>query len=97
MNTQNSSLLPCIHEALNDGEPVPGCPDCFKYVKAQLAEAQAKYNALLFAVASQWPGESRHETALRYIRQAEHGFARSVDALEAAVEALEKAERKPRP
>lgn len=30
-----------------------------------------KYNELLYAVESKWPDESRHETALRYIRQAE--------------------------
>lgn len=34
-------------------------------------ELQAKYNELLFAVARKHPGESRHETALRYIRNAE--------------------------
>lgn len=30
-----------------------------------------KYNELLFAVARAYPGESRHETALRYIREKE--------------------------
>ena len=30
-----------------------------------------RYDELLYAVASCFPGESRHETALRYIRQAE--------------------------
>jgi len=30
-----------------------------------------RYNELLYAVAKKFPGESRHETALRYIRQAE--------------------------
>lgn len=34
-------------------------------------EAAEKYNELLYAVATKHPGESRHETALRYIRQAE--------------------------
>ena len=29
------------------------------------------YNELLYAVVSKFPGESRHETALRYIQQAE--------------------------
>lgn len=35
------------------------------------------YYELLFAVASKFPGETRHQTALRYIRQAEacHGSA----------------------
>ena len=29
------------------------------------------YNELLFAVGNKYPGETRHQTALRYIRQAE--------------------------
>lgn len=37
----------------------------------RVRELQAKYNELLFAVARKHPGESRHETALRYIRNAE--------------------------
>jgi len=32
---------------------------------------EAKYNELLFAVERKFEGETRHETALRYIRQAE--------------------------
>ena len=31
----------------------------------------AKYQELLYAVAQKFPGETRHETALRYIRRAE--------------------------
>lgn len=31
------------------------------------------YNELLFAVGKKYPGETRHETALRYIKQAETG------------------------
>jgi hypothetical protein len=34
-----------------------------------------RYNELLYAVARKFPGESRHETALRYIRQAEEVHA----------------------
>lgn len=34
---------------------------------------RAMYNELLYAVSHKYPGESRHETALRYIRQAERG------------------------
>lgn len=41
-------------------------------LKAALAEAQKKYHELLFEVSHKFPNESRHETALRYIRQAEH-------------------------
>lgn len=31
------------------------------------------YNELLYAVARKYPGETRHQTALRYIQQAERG------------------------
>ncbi len=32
---------------------------------------RAAYNELLFAVGNKYPGETRHQTALRYIQQAE--------------------------
>ena len=38
---------------------------------ARLREMQKKYQELIFAVARKFPGESRHETALRYINRAE--------------------------
>ncbi len=44
--------------------------------RAALAERDAereKYQELLYAVASKFPGESRHQTALRYILNMEHG------------------------
>ena len=34
-------------------------------------ELKQKYDELIFAVGNKCPGESRHETALRYIRRAE--------------------------
>ena len=34
---------------------------------------KALYMELLYAVGNKWPGESRHQTALRYITQAERG------------------------
>ncbi len=30
------------------------------------------YNELIYAVGKKWPNETRHETALRYILEAEH-------------------------
>jgi hypothetical protein len=33
---------PCTHEALNDGKPEPGCPDCFEHVRYQLVATQRK-------------------------------------------------------
>jgi len=40
------------------------------------------YNELLMAVATKWPGETRHATALRYIRQSEptHSSSAGCDA-----------------
>jgi len=37
----------------------------------RLNEVETKYYELLYAVAVKWEGESRHQTALRYIRNAE--------------------------
>lgn len=34
-------------------------------------ELRKKYNELLFAVSRKFPGETRHQTALRYIMEAE--------------------------
>ena len=39
--------------------------------KARIVELEAKYNELIYAVGNKHEGESRHETALRYIREAE--------------------------
>ena len=38
---------------------------------AREIELAHDYNELIYAVGTKFPGESRHETALRYIRQAE--------------------------
>ncbi len=50
----------------------------FKRLTAKLDEvreakikAESLHNELLYAVERVWPGETRHETALRYIREAE--------------------------
>jgi len=37
-----------------------------------------KYNELLFHVGKKYPGETRHETALRYIKEADEGVSRLV-------------------
>ena len=39
------------------------------------AEIRDKYYELLYAVATKWPGENRHETALRYIIEREERYA----------------------
>ena len=40
-------------------------------LRTKLDEAQKKYQELLYQVETKCPGEARHETALRYLRQAE--------------------------
>lgn len=40
-------------------------------LRARLAEAEAEYADLIFRVSEKHPGETRHETARRYIEQAE--------------------------
>lgn len=40
-------------------------------LRARLEEVELKYRGLLFAVSNKHEGESRHETALRYILEAE--------------------------
>lgn len=47
----------------------PGSPR--RPVEPEPCVWREKYNELLFAVARAYPGESRHETALRYIREKE--------------------------
>ena len=44
----------------------------------------AKYAELIYAVGNKYPGESRHETALRYIRQAEQSSGEAQAALSSA-------------
>lgn len=49
----------------------------------QESATQALYHELLFAVANKHPGETRHETALRYIRQAENPGTAQMQAQQA--------------
>jgi hypothetical protein len=44
---------------------------CGKPNTANALKVLAKYNELLYAVGNKYPNETRHETALRYIRKAE--------------------------
>lgn len=43
--------------------------------QAEIARLQSQYHELIMAVGMKWPGESRHETALKYIRRAEQPVA----------------------
>ena len=51
------------------------CPHCY------ILELEAEYYELIMAVGNKYDGETRHETALRYIHGAEQGNGEgSVDA-----------------
>lgn len=67
----------CAHKFLVDlgGEVRLGRVELLQFLDAyeQIGTLQEKYNELLYAVHSAFPNESRHETALRYIRQREEG------------------------
>lgn len=59
-------------------------------------EMSAKYYELILAVGNKHPGESRHETALRYIRQSENNNAGPAQADAILSNAgIERAETKP--
>ena len=69
--------------AASDAEVPPSALPLY----AALAEPEpdaiaAKYNELLMAVWHKYPGETRHETALRYITQAEWQSATADQAKE---------------
>ena len=56
----------------------PKCTVCgiphecdYEFLQRELKEAKTKYNELLFAVETKFPDETRHETALRYIKERE--------------------------
>ena len=54
---------------LRDGDdPSKYCDPC---AQAALLDMEKLYDELIMAVARKFTGESRHETALRYIRDAE--------------------------
>jgi len=54
------------------GEYATGCSNGFIAGRESMRE---QYDELLMAVARKFPNESRHETALRYIKEAENAEA----------------------
>ena len=71
----------CIRLGMNTDNSQPdGKYDVLAFIRtlAQRAgEMDKKYHELIFAVGNCYSGESRHETALRYIREAEKGSTTS--------------------
>lgn len=64
LNWEYVVTLSCLNALLSSLEGTPETPT---------ADISAKYHELLYQVSRKHPGESRHETALRYIQQAERG------------------------
>lgn len=50
-----------------------------KSIQQAREEAREPYHELILAVGNKYEGETRHETALRYIRQAEQGTSEAKD------------------
>ena len=55
-----------------------GCPECVRELRRALKAAESRaeetrrlYDELLYQVGMKYPGESRHQTALRYLQLAE--------------------------
>lgn len=51
------------------------CPDCGLVeagVMQKITDLEEKYNELIYAVATKYPNETRHQTALKYIKNAEN-------------------------
>jgi hypothetical protein len=49
-------------------------------LEREIERLRAQYADLILSVGNKYPGESRHETAKRYIHRAEHMIAHEVDA-----------------
>lgn len=60
--------------------PVWGMEETPEGEFVRYADIVPRYFELLYAVANKYPGESRHETALRYIIQRETGSGESCKA-----------------
>ena len=71
----------CTHE--NDRFPGPICRE-----RAAHAETKKQYMELIMAVARKFDGETRHQTALRYINHAED-LAREAGKADAAMNRLD--------
>lgn len=67
------------------GETLPERLDIKAFLSQEIQRAKGPYEELIFAVGNKYPGETRHQTALRYIKQAEtstnsHATASSPDS-----------------
>ena len=66
--TKGENLLERVEKLKTHGE---GLDKRINVMETSI-DIKDKYNELIMAVGNKYPGESRHETALRYIKRAEH-------------------------
>lgn len=94
--TDKSELLALLKRASNltglcDSECEGRCRECpatwvsdaiteLKRRLTEPSERETLYNELILAVGNKYPGETRHQTALRYITNAERTHGPSADA-----------------
>lgn len=66
--------LKALADRLEDGDyaNISGVIAALLWAAQEIERKDRLYNELLYAVASKFPDESRHQTALRYIKSAEH-------------------------
>lgn len=72
-----------MSKPLLNEEALAGTDDV-EMLRCRLRAVTAHYNELVMAVGLRFPGESRHDTALRYIREAEERRKSDVPQQEAA-------------
>lgn len=68
---ESRSASACANAACQGREAYPAPAGSASLVKQPPRDVSELYHELLYAVAHKFPGESRHETALRYIRDTE--------------------------
>jgi hypothetical protein len=78
-NKRLQMMNPCNHTGFESAPcDVCGYPDPRKLIaklEAENKRLREQYNSLIFEVSYKFPGESRHDTAKRYIREREeHGI-----------------------
>jgi hypothetical protein len=66
--------------AANEATRNAGFVEASRIHGKEIERLRALYNDLIMCVGNKYPGESRHETAKRYIHRAEHMIAHEVDA-----------------
>ena len=64
-----------INELLRQHAELETLRTGYAAARLEIESLREKYNELIFAVGMKYPGETRHETAMRYIKKAEEPAA----------------------